>query len=282
MIHGAPITAPDGSISSFIATIVDVTAERSARELLETAQEQVRVLNAQLEARVLQRTRELAASNAQLEAFCYTVSHDLKAPLRSICSFAQILEEDLAEKISPECLHGLRAVSQSALRMDQLLRDLLDFTRISRCELALRPLDAAAVLRKLVADQFPGANIVLVEPLPVVLAHDVALEQVLTNLLANALKFARPNVEPRIVIRGQHEGPRCRLTIEDNGIGIAPEHRERIFRLFERLHSQHEFPGTGVGLAIVKSYIEKMGGAVGLESEPGQGSRFWIQLRRAP
>jgi signal transduction histidine kinase len=251
-----------------------------AQRLIETAQDQVHRLNAELEARVAQRTRELQASNAQLEAFCYTVSHDLKAPLRAICSFAEMLEEDLAPAVEGERLRGLKAIAHSARRMDQLLKDLLDFTRISRCELELRPLDPGALLQKVISGQSGAfANIaVSVSALPLVLAHDVALEQVLANLLGNAQKFVRPGVRATVRVWAEQQGNRARIYFEDNGIGIAPEHHQRIFGVFERLHGQHEFPGTGVGLAIVKTYVEKMNGAVGVHSTVGLGSRFWIEL----
>ncbi len=281
-IHGAPVYGSDGNVASFIATIVDVTKERLARRLIDAAQEQVRHLNAQLEHRVQQRTRELEASNAQLESFCYTVSHDLKAPLRAICSFAEILEEDLASLLPEERLSSVRAIATAARRMDELLKDLLDFTRISRCELKLSPLDTASILKKVIAaSAHPDFSVSIVEPLPAILAHDAALERIFANLIANAQKFVRPGVLPAVRIFAQDRGERIRFYIEDNGIGIAPEHRERIFGVFERLHAQDEYPGTGVGLAIVKTYIEKMNGLVGLESTVGSGSRFWIELARA-
>jgi PAS domain S-box-containing protein len=281
-IHGAPVYGPEGNIASFIATIVDVTQERLTRRLIEAAQDQVRHLNAQLEHRVQQRTRELEASNAQLESFCYTVSHDLKAPLRAICSFAEILEEDLVSLVPQERLHGVRVIATSARRMDALLKDLLDFTRISRCELKLSPLDTAVILKKVIAASAqPQLSISVAEPLPMVLAHDAALERIFANLITNAQKFVRPGVPPVIRISAENRGERVRFYVEDNGIGIAPEHQERIFGVFERLHPQHEYPGTGVGLAIVKTYVEKMNGSVGLESTVGSGSRFWIELAQA-
>jgi PAS domain S-box-containing protein len=281
-IHGAPVYGPDGNVGSFIATIVDVTKERLARRLIDAAQDQVRHLNAELENRVRQRTRELEATNAQLESFCYTVSHDLKAPLRAICSFAEILEEDLASLVPEERLRGVRAIGTSARRMDALLKDLLDFTRISRCELNLAPLDTAVILKKVIAASAqPHASISIAEPLPMVLAHDAALERIFANLITNAQKFVRPEVPPVVHIFAEERGERVRFYVEDNGIGIASEHQNRIFGVFERLHPQHEYPGTGVGLAIVKTYIEKMNGSVGLESALGTGSRFWIELARA-
>src|SRR5262249_41628033 len=158
------------------------------------------------------------------------------------------------------------AISTSARRMDELLRDLLDFTRISRCELELRGVDLGNILKKLSLNSsgiVPGAFVTIAEPLPVVLGHDVALEQVFTNLVGNAQKFVRREVPPAIRVYAEIRDRRARVYVEDNGIGIAPEHRERIFRVFERLHSQQEFPGTGVGLAIVKTYVEKMNGRVG-------------------
>ncbi len=281
-IHGAPVYGPDGKVCSFIATIVDVTKERMSRHLIDAAQEQVRRLNAELEERVQQRTRELEASNAQLESFCYTVSHDLKAPLRAICSFAEILEEDLTTVLPEDRVRGVRAIATSARRMDALLADLLEFTRISRCELKLRPIDTGALLKKVVAvSAQPHVSVSLAEPFPMVLAHDAALERVFANLITNAQKFIRPGVSPVVRVSAEARSGRVRFSVEDNGIGIALEHHERVFGVFERLHAQHEYPGTGVGLAIVKTYIEKMNGTVGLESTVGSGSRFWIELAQA-
>jgi len=170
--------------------------------------------------------------------------------------------------------------------MDRLIRDLLAYSRVSRMEMRPAPVDLREVVQEALAQleaaiQEREAQIAVVEPLPSVLAHRSVLAQVVENLLSNAVKFVAQGVRPRVRVWAEGHGDWVRLWVEDNGIGIAPEHQERIFRVFERLHGVEAYPGTGVGLAIVRKGIERMGGRVGVESEVGQGSRFWIELKRA-
>ncbi len=181
------------------------------------------------------------------------------------------------------CRDYVGRIIGAAERMDTLILDLLSYSRLSREEIVLHPVSLAAVvaevgMRAEAALRDSQAELTVDEPLPVVVAYRPTLVQVLTNLLTNAVKFVRPGVRPRVHIYAENRDRRVRLWIEDNGIGIAPEHRQRIFQIFERLHSVSSYPGTGIGLAIVRKGMERMGGAVGLESEVGQGSRFWIEL----
>ena len=170
--------------------------------------------------------------------------------------------------------------------MDVLIQDLLAYSRLVRAEVTLDPVshetvvdEARGALELEVKER--GGEIVVDRPLGRVLAHRAVLGQIVTNLLANAVKFTRPDAPPRVRVRGERERGRVRLWVEDNGIGIAPEHHERIFRAFERLHGMQQYPGTGIGLAIVQKGAVRLGGQAGVESEPGAGSRFWVELAEA-
>lgn len=169
--------------------------------------------------------------------------------------------------------------------MDRLILDLLAFGRVARAEIELAPVEVqhawtTALTQTAAHIEQMHADIETIGPLPVVRAHEATLGQVLANLLSNALKFVASGVRPRVVFRSETRGDHVRLWLEDNGIGIAPELHDRVFRVFERLHGTR-YPGTGIGLSIVRKGIERMGGKVGLESHPGQGSRFWIELQKA-
>ena len=245
--------------------------------------EQVQEHAAELEQRVADRTLALQEANAELEAFSFTVSHDLLAPLRHLQGFADALLEDFGADLPPEGREYATRIIAASQRMDLLIRDLLEYSRLSRAELDLRPVSLEAVVRDVIRtlehDIRARAAVVDVEnPLPTVLAHRGILIQVVQNLLTNALKFTAHQVPPHVRVCHERNGPSVRLWVEDKGIGISAEHQARIFRVFERLHGGETYPGTGIGLAIVRRAVERMGGQVGLESELGAGSRFWIEL----
>lgn len=244
--------------------------------------EQVEGQAGELERQVGLRTAELEAANSELESFAYSVSHDLRAPLRAVHGFADALAEDYHDQFDAEGREYLAALSASADRMDRLIEDLLAYSRLSRVELSPQPVQLeAAVAEALMFLPADVRSYVAVEkPLPSVLGHRPTLVQVLLNLLGNAVKFVPPEVTPSICLRSELRGDWARVWVEDNGIGIELEHQERIFRVFERLHGVEAYPGTGIGLAIVRRGLERMGGRSGVESEPGHGSRFWIELPR--
>ncbi len=249
------------------------------------AEEEVRRLNADLEQRVADRTAELLEANADLEQFARTVSHDLRAPLRAVQGFTQALLEDHAPQLDATGKDYAQRAAAAAQRMDSLIQDLLAYSRISRTEFEIAPVsldvvitDARAQVDAFLTEQKATVNIT--HALPRVNAHRGTLVQVVVNLLTNAVKFV-DGVAPAVRLRTEERNGHIRLWIEDNGIGIAPEHCERIFRPFERLHGADRFPGTGIGLAIVRRGVERMGGQVGVESEPGHGSRFWVDLPKA-
>lgn len=253
----------------------DVTARKEAED-------EIRKLNGELERRVT----ALTEANRELEAFNYSISHDLRAPLRSMGSFGQALLEDEDSQVSPQGREFANRIIRSAKYMDTLLSDLLAYSRLTRTEMTLSTIqleDAVNEVLLQVENQTRDkhAEIQVQSPLGSVCAHLPTLKQVLANLINNGLKFVSPDRPPVLRVYSTVRSSFVRLWIEDNGIGIDGEYYEKIFGLFERLHSEGRYPGTGVGLALVRKGAERMGGRVGLESEPGRGSRFWVELPAA-
>jgi signal transduction histidine kinase len=243
----------------------------------------VRESQQRLEERVRARTAELVERNDELEAFAYSISHDLRSPLRTIQGFSQALLEDHGAQLGEAGREHAQRVIAGARMMDRLTDDILEYSRLTRSELRLVPIDLRRLvdttLKQLEDDvRSRGARITVLDPLPTVVGHGVTLVQVLANLVGNAMKFIPKDRVPELRIWAEANGACVRLWIEDNGIGIAAEHHERIFRVFERLHRATDYPGTGIGLAIVRKAVERMGGRVGVESELGGGSKFWIEL----
>jgi signal transduction histidine kinase len=240
-----------------------------------------------LENLVRERTAELTETNEQLETLVYSIAHDLRAPLRSMQAFARILLEDYAPKLDVDAERYASRIVKSSETMDALVLDLLAYGKAARAQLDIEPVDVEACWKSAltlyeqdIADF--KATIRTVRPLPLVLANATMLNQVFANLLGNALKFVPEGVAPEIIFRSEECGGKVRLSIQDNGIGIAPEYHEKIFRVFERLQKDRS-AGTGIGLAIVRKGVERMGGRVGLESGPPRvGTLFWIELRKAP
>ena len=243
----------------------------------------VREARDELERRVTERTRELKERNEELEAFGYSLAHDLRAPLRAMQGFSQALLEDHASQLDPTGRHYAELVSDGARTMDRMILDLLNYSRIARAELQPAPVELTAVIgaatRQLKRDLTDRHSRISVAPgLPSVLAHEATLVQVFANLIGNASKFVPPDRTPEVRISTIPWNGAVRVWVEDNGIGIPPQFQQKIFGVFERLNGADEYPGTGIGLAIVRKAMEKMGGAVGVESIPGTGSRFWIEL----
>ena len=246
----------------------------------------VRESQYELETRVKTRTTELQERNEELESFAYSISHDLRAPLRAMDGFSQALLEEYGDTLDATGRQYAERVKAGARRMDLLIRDLLTYSRMTRADIQVGPIELERVLKNAL-DQVEGevrsrgARVVVEERLPRVLGHESTLTQVVVNLLANGIKFVPAGRTPELRVRIEVRDGRIRLWILDNGIGIPHEYHERIFRVFERLHRVDEYPGTGIGLAIVRKGVERMGGRVGLESEPDRGTSFWIDLPRA-
>jgi len=243
------------------------------------AEEEIKALNAQLNDRV----RQLTDTNKELEAFCYSISHDLRAPLRAMRTFSQALMEDHSSSLNDDGRHYLDRISHSAKYMDAMLNDLLEYSRLTLADLPLAnldlPLEVSEVLLSL-DSEIKARNATIETSLQAakVTAHPATLRQVLWNLITNALKFVPSDRTPRIQITAKPGNGNVRISVIDNGIGIPAEHSSRVFNLFERLHRDPAYPGTGVGLAMVRRATERMGGRAGVDSKPNEGSTFWVEL----
>jgi PAS domain S-box-containing protein len=269
-----------------VVRLWSVIAQTKAIQNLRASEERLRQLNLTLEQRVVERTAELEESNHELEAFSYSVSHDLRAPLRIMQGFSQALQEDYVPQLDDVARSYLASIANSAVQMDDLINGLLDYSRLSRTQIELQPTNLNHVvevaLQQLQSQIQEQQAIITVAPnLPTVLAHRLTLVQVMANLIGNAIKFVAVSVQPQVSVFAEINQSWVRLWVVDNGIGMAANHHRRIFRVFERLHGVETYPGTGIGLAIVQKGIERMGGQVGVESQLGSGSQFWIALPRA-
>ncbi len=264
-----PMCNEEGEVLMWIGTNTDIDDQRRSNENLEKI--------------VAERTSRLQASIAELESFSYSISHDMRAPLRSMMGFAELLKADYGGQLDETANHYLDRIRTASGRMDELIQDVLSFSQVSRLGLTLEPVNVDRLVREILESyphlQGPDVEIVIEEELPCVMAHEAALTQCVSNLLGNAIKFVAPGIKPRVTVRAEKGKGRVKLWVEDNGIGIASHEYEKIFDIFHRLDRQHD--GTGIGLAIVKKAAEKMGSTVGLESEVGRGSSFWLDLQQA-
>jgi PAS domain S-box-containing protein len=266
--------------------IRDITERKRDERALSAANDKIARHALELEQVVKERTGELRETIGQLEGFSYSVSHDMRAPLRAMQSFAQFLVDEYASKLDEQGVNYLHQIMRSALRLDQLIQDVLSYTRVLHSDLPMARVDLDRLVRDIV-ETFPNGQplkpqIRIKGTLPHVLANAALLAQCVSNLLTNGAKFVSPGTTPHLEVSAQRsEGASVRVCFKDNGIGIAPENRDRIFRLFERIHPAAEYEGTGIGLTIVRKAAERMNGQVGFESELGKGSSFWIQLTKA-
>ncbi|MCE0485008.1 MAG: ATP-binding protein [Methylacidiphilales bacterium] len=256
----------------------------NATEMRHT-QRTLRAYSQNLEREVAERTTTLQQAVIELEAFSYTISHDLRSPLRAMQGFAQAVVEDYADKLDEQGKNYLLRIRNAAERLDRLIQDLLAYTRLSQEKAMLGPLDLDKIVREIIEHypnlHLPAAQVEVVGTLPKIMGLEAALTQVLSNLLGNAAKFVAPGTEPRIKVWCEDHGEKVRLWIQDNGIGIAPRDFERIFQMFVQVNEPQRYGGTGMGLAIVRKAVQSIQGSVGVESEEGQGSKFWVELNRA-
>lgn len=262
----------------FIWVIEDISQRKAIQEELDDYREQ-------LEQRVAERTDQLQAAYTDLESFSYSVSHDLRAPLRAIDGFAAILREDYAPQLDDEGKRLFQVVSDNARKMGQLIDDILAFSRAGRLELLVTTLDMNALAEEVwqgLEPQRTGRSIEFrLTALPTAFGDPAAIRQVLQNLLANALKFTRGCEPARIELGGEQVNGESIFYVRDNGAGFDMAYANRLFGLFQRLHGMDEFDGTGVGLAIVKRFVTKHGGRVWAEGKPAEGATFWFTLPSA-
>jgi PAS domain S-box-containing protein len=282
----SPIRNADGNIVGASKIARDISERKLTERALVEAREQLTAANAALEARVEERTTSLRQTVEQLEEFSYSVSHDLRSPLRAMQGYATALLEDYGAHLDEQAREYLERIVRSGGRMDRLILDILTYSRLSRRDVPLHPVALDRLVREIVqgypALQSTRADISIPTSLPLVVGHEPYLTQVLSNLLDNAVKFVPPGTKPRIRIWSEARDGNVRLWIGDNGIGIKPEHKARLFGMFERVHPEQHFEGTGIGLAIVRKAVERMGGTTGVESDGLSGSDFWIELPAGP
>jgi signal transduction histidine kinase len=287
-----PSTKPaDGFFREYSTLLIEkledqlITAEENAR---------LQVKNAELHRALQERNAdlkkandELVAANQELETFSYSVSHDLRTPVRAIQGLMSILVEQLGPTLTPSAREIVDRINGNAERMTAMINGLLAHSRMRHAADAVGPVDLNTVMASAItgldyAIKEAHATVRAAGPFPRVLAHEQSLMQIVSNLIDNALKFVTPGVAPEIHISASVEAGRVRLSVRDNGIGVAPEFQHRLFHIFERLNPGAVYPGTGIGLAIVRKGVERMGGKVGIVSAKGKGSTFWIELPIAP
>lgn len=289
--HTAELNLLSGNFQRTLAALRETVASlrqqsgelaRKNEELREAQQERARYAET-LELQVAERTHHLQQSIRELESFSYSVSHDLRAPLRAMAGYSEFLLDEFSGVLDENGRSYLARIRESAASMDHLINDLLEYSRLNNAALPIQSLDPGPVLQGVLRNHAAaigarGASVVSPAKFPRVAANPLALEQVFGNLLANAVKFVPDGRRPEITITAEPRDHYVLFSVADNGIGIRLEHQKHIFGLFHRLHPAGEFEGTGVGLAIVRKALERMGGRVWVKSEPGAGSTFYFEL----
>ena len=263
LTRGYPLKDSSGRVMQWFGTNTDV-------EAMKLAEEKIKLTMADLE-----------RSNKELEHFAFVASHDLQEPLRMVASYTQLLAQQYERQLDEKAKKYIRYAVEGAVRMQTLINDLLTYSRVGRHGKPLQPTDAHAVLgeaiRNLAAAIADTHAVITSEDLPTVLADASQLLQLFQNLLANAIKFQRGQ-PPFVHVSARREGDRWRFAVKDNGIGIEPQYAERVFIIFQRLHTREEYPGTGIGLAVCQRIVDRHGGKIWFESPPGKGTTFFFTL----
>lgn len=287
-ISADPVIDAEGQFNGGVLIISNITDRKRAEEAREREQELLQREAERLEAKVVERTRALEESVKSLEGFCYTIAHDLRAPLRAVDGLTSELLHQYSSSFDDDGKRLAGRITSAARRMDRLIEELLAFGRLSNRDLPRRSVELSTVFAAAIsqnADDIKerNAKVDIVGKLPSVWANPTIVEQIASNLVGNALKFVQDGTTPAVKISAESHGGFIRVWVEDNGIGIEPAYHHKIFGLFERLHSDNQYRGTGIGLAIVQKGVQRMNGQAGVESTPGKGSRFWFELpARAP
>ncbi len=285
----SPIRDERGNIIGVSKIARNITDRKRTEAALVKAQEELQQHAATLEKTVEQRTAKLRETIGELESYSYSISHDMRGPLRAMQAYAQVLLSDYGTALDAPARRYLDRIMASSHRLDKLIQDVLSYSRISRGDVRLEPVNLDRLVQDII-DEYPAvraAEVNVRQPLGSVVAAEALLTQTISNLMTNAAKFVVVGQTPRIkvwseTIPSNNSTPATiKLCIQDHGIGIAPEDQQRIFGIFARVHSEKEYEGTGIGLSIVKKSVERMGGEVSLTSELGKGSTFCLYLPRA-
>jgi PAS domain S-box-containing protein len=270
--HAMPVREPDGA-TTWHGALADITERRRVEQ-------EIRSLNSELDRRVQERTAELEAANRELEAFSYSVSHDLREPLRAINGFSRAVVEDFGAALPSGAQRQLEAIRAGALRMGRLIDDLLSFSRLSRQPLKRRPTDLARLvdecLRELESAR-GNATVRVGEILPSDVDASLA-KQVFLNLIANAFKYSRPRPTPTVELESRRDNGQIVYSIRDNGVGFDMKYASKLFNVFQRLHAREDFEGTGVGLAIVHRIVSRHGGKIWVDAAIDRGATFSFTL----
>jgi PAS domain S-box-containing protein len=278
--EGELIHDDEGHPIKFLGTMVDITQSKHAEE-------EIRRLNEGLEVRVANRTSQLESANKELESFTYSVSHDLRAPLRAVSGFSQIIARRHRSSLNDEGQRYVDNIVTASERMGRLIDDLLDYAKLGRKAVKLEPVSLSDVLVHVSGDlahriEQEGSHLVVAKDLPVVTGNATLLGQVFTNLLDNALTYKVSGKPAEVAVSWEVHAGQVLVHVADRGLGIPAEHHQKIFNVFQRLHRDEEYPGTGIGLAVVKKALTLLGGEVQIASEPGQGSTFTVVLPMYP